>query len=131
MLPRANKTPGSFDIAVRLDDRCDAHLAVDTGGAHTLLSPGDARRLELLPTRLNFKQPTIFGDLKANEARLSSLTFGGQRVTDLSIRYLQQEHPNLPPHLGMDVLGNYRMLIDYPAGKLYLKPIATSDLRKK
>ena len=123
VLPRANRTPGSFDIRVRLNDQYDVNLAVDTGGAHTLISPGDARLLQLEPTRVSFKQASVFGSLKANEACMHTLTFGGQQVTDLTVRYLQQEHPNLPPHLGLDVLSRYRMLIDYPAHKLYLKPI--------
>lgn len=123
VLPRANKTPGSFDIAVRLNDQTDVNLAIDTGGAHTLLDIAQARLLELRPTRLGFRQPSVFGDLKANEARLSSLIFGGLRVSDLNVRYLQSPHPNLPPHLGLDVLARYRMLIDYPARKLYLKPV--------
>ncbi len=125
VLPRANKTPGSFDIAVRLNDQADVNLAVDTGGAHTLLDIAQARLLELRPTRLGFRQPSVFGDLKANEARLSALVFGGLRVSDLPVRYLQSPHPNLPPHLGLDVLTHYRMLIDYPARKLYLKPTKT------
>lgn len=46
----------------------------------------------------------------------------GMRVTNLSIHYLLEDHPNLPPHLGLDVLSHYRVLIDYPAKTLYLKP---------
>ena len=162
LLPRANRTPGSFDIRVRLNDSCDVSLAVDTGGAHTLLSISDARQLQLEPTRTDFKQPSIFGLLGANEAPLHSLSFRipqtsdsskprsqqsyltqqsdqkysqkdrieqneqklekGMRLTDLTIHYLLQDHPNLPPHLGLDVLSHYRVLIDYPAKTLYLKP---------
>ena len=129
-LPRANRTPGSFDVRVRLNDQRDVELAVDTGGAHTLISPGDARLLQLEPTRVSFKQPSIFGTLKANEARLRSLTFGSEHVMDMTVRYLQQEHPNLPPHLGLDVLSRYRMLIDYPANIIYLKPV-TQEPEKK
>jgi predicted aspartyl protease len=131
LLPRANDTPGRFDVRVRLDDQLDVTLSIDTGGAHTLIAPASARLLELEPTRTGFKQPSIFGEISTNEARLHSLSFGNQRVTDIPVRYLQQEHPNLPPHLGLDVLHNYRMLIDYPAHKLYLKPIATPSLPKK
>ena len=134
LLPRANDTPGRFDVRVRLDEQLDVTLSVDTGGAHTLIALDAARRLQLEPTRTGFKQPSIFGEVKVNEAHLRSLSFGNQRITGLPIRYLQQEHPNLPPHLGLDVLHNYRMLIDYPARKLYLKPnlppIATPALPK-
>lgn len=130
LLPRSNRTPGSFDVRVRLNDQCDVDLAVDTGGAHTLLSPGDARLLQLEPTRVSFKQPSVFGTLKANEANLHTLTFGGECVNDLTVRYLQQAHPNLPPHLGLDVLSRYRMLIDYPANKIYLKPLSQEPGKK-
>ena len=129
LLPRANDAPGRFDVRVRLDDRLDTTLSVDTGGAHTLIAPESARVLQLEPTRTGFKQASIFGNLKANEARLHSLAFGDQRLADFPVRYLQQEHPNLPPHLGLDVLHNYRMLIDYPARKLYLKHILKPDLK--
>ena len=130
LLPRAGDAPGRFDVRVRLDDRLDTTLSIDTGGAHTLIAPASARVLQLEPTRSGFKQASIFGDLKANEARLHSLAFGNQRFTDFPVCYLQQEHPNLPAHLGLDVLHNYRMLIDYPARKLYLKPILKSDLNR-
>ena len=125
--PQANRTPGSFDIAVRLNDRLDVTLAIDTGGAHTLLDIADARRLNLAPARLGFRQPTVFGDLKANEASLPTLAFAGLRVSGLSVRYLLTPHPNLPPHLGLDVLAHYRLLLDYPARKCYLKPIDAKD----
>ena len=123
-LPRANKTPGSFDIQVRLSNargQRDVTLAVDTGGARTLIAPQDARALDLEPTCIALPQRSIFGSLKVNEATLQTLEVGGLRLSDLSVRYLTQDHPNMPPHLGLDVLSRYRLLIDYPAKMLYLK----------
>lgn len=122
--PRANKTPGSFDITVRLRSPRglrDVTLAVDTGGARTLIAPQDARALDLEPTRIALPQRSIFGSLKVNEAALQTLEIGGLRLSDFPVRYLTQEHPNMPPHLGLDVLSHYRLLIDYPAKTLYLK----------
>ena len=123
-IPRVNKTPGSFDIRVRLrSERAqrDVTLAVDTGGTRTLISPQDARALDLEPTRVALPQRSIFGNLKVNEATLQSLEFGDSRLPGFPVRYLTEEHPNMPPHLGLDVLSHYRLLIDYPANMLYLK----------
>ena len=39
LLPRANDAPGRFDVRVRLDDRLDTTLSVDTGGARHSDSP--------------------------------------------------------------------------------------------
>ncbi len=124
-LPRANKTPESFDVRVRLSSprgQRDVTLAIDTGGTRTLIAPQDARALELEPTRIAVPQRTVFGNLKANEAKIPALEFGSIRISDLPVRYLVQEHPNMPPHLGLDVLSHYRLLLDYPANRLYLKP---------
>ena len=122
--PRANKTAGSFDIAVRLRSsrgQRDVTLVVDTGGARTLIAPQDARALDLEPSRIALPQRSVFGNLKVNEATLQTLEIGGLRLPNFPVRYLTQEHPNMPPHLGLDVLSHYRLLIDYPAKMLYLK----------
>ena len=58
-LPRDGDAPGRFDVRVRLDDRLDTTLSVDTGGAHTLIAPASARVLQLEPTRTGFKQASI------------------------------------------------------------------------
>ncbi len=113
---RYSGTPAQSERAQR-----DVTLAVDTGGARTLISPQDARALDLEPTRIALPQRSIFGNLKVNEATLQALEFGGLRLPNFPVRYLAQEHPNMPPHLGFDVLSHYRLLIDYPANMLYLK----------
>jgi hypothetical protein len=61
---------------------------------------------------------------------LSSLTLGGLKLTDVpvlstdnlatTVQDTRKKDP--PPILGMDILKNYRVLIDFPGRMMYLQP---------
>ena len=55
------------------------------------------------------------------------MTIGGERLSDVEVRYADKEHPYNDPHLAFDILGQYRLLIDYPARLAYLKKPDASD----
>lgn len=97
-----------------------ADLLVDTGGERTGIPRLDAQALSLSPLR-QLPQAGFSGTFMDNEAMLSTLVLGDLRLTRLLVTYgITSDHT---PRLGLDILSGYKVLLDFPAKKMYLQPI--------
>jgi len=110
-------------------DRVKEDLLVDTGGAGTLLSEGTARQLNLQPISDSHYSPTFFGNIVVRQAYLPTLFLGSLSVNNLRLGYTPNISEAFETHIGLDVLSQFRVLLDYKQKTMYLKPI--TDLHTK
>lgn len=101
-------------------------LLLDTGNDTTAISEPVARRLALKPTTTQAGSD-ITGDYTKAVSWLSSLRCGGLILSDLlvdspEVSSIERTRPGFDPRLGLDVLVNYDVLLDFPHRKMYLKP---------
>lgn len=105
------------------NDQVQESLLVDTGGAGTLISEGTARQLKLQPISDSHYSPTLFGNIVVRQAYLPTLFLGSLSVNNLRLRYTPDISEAFRTHIGLDVLSQFRVLLDYKQKKMYLKPI--------
>jgi hypothetical protein len=115
-------TLGQFKIMVRLNNRINVDLKIDTGSNDTRIPTQVARQLKLLPTQRNILYQSVYGPIQSEEAHLDSLALGPILIRSQNVSYSTKQNKPALDHLGLDILSHFRMLIDFPAHKLYLKP---------
>jgi predicted aspartyl protease len=95
-------------------------LEVDTGSKVTTIPRDAAQALSLKPEGEQPVAGGTSGDRVLDRSTVSSLSLGDIRVLDRPVLYPDKgDYPSL---LGMDILKGYKILIDYPARKVYLMP---------
>jgi len=104
-------------------ERVQENLLVDTGAAGTIISERTARQLKLQPISDNHYSPTLFGNIVVRQTDLPTLSLGSLSVNNLRLRYTQGLSASFPTYIGLDVLSQFRVLLDYKQKKMYLKPI--------
>lgn len=72
-------------LPVRIADSIEAEFLLDTGLGFNLVSPQLAKKLELESTPNHKVRPVTGGELDLSFARLSSLTVGNQRESDVEV----------------------------------------------
>lgn len=100
-------------------------LRVDIGANETRISERLVKQLAL-KTVSQQKESTLFGDdtvdaVRVEEMQLGDLTLWDHPVTTIA-KVMLTKTVAASPLLGLDVLSGYRVLMDFPAGKLYLQP---------
>ena len=103
-------------------------MLVDTGSDTTSVSDVLARQLDL---KAIFKVGTsnLDGNSVVSKTSVPLLHLGGLALTDQPVN-IEPPLSTLPalllhdpsPKLGMDVLSSYRVLLDFPGGKVYIQP---------
>jgi predicted aspartyl protease len=112
-----------FSVPVLLNNgskTTQADLLVDTGSQVTVIPRAAAKELSLKPFGQRPLAGGTGGSMQANQAQVSSLSLGGIRLTDVPVLY-----PDRKDHvaiLGMDILKNYRVLLDFPGRMMYIQP---------
>ncbi len=99
-------------------------LLVDSGSNATFVSDQTRRKLNLQTLGIGVFTG-IEGQSTASDIWLPSLVCGTLKLSDLLVHSAVQ--PDLPQSvsiLGLDVLANYDVLLDFPHQKMYLKPRA-------
>lgn len=95
-------------------------LLLDTGSQLTAIPHYTAQELSLAPLR-RISQAGLAGSFGVYEARLQTFELGGLRLTGTQVTYSSDTSDHIP-RLGLDILSGYRMLMDFPAKKMYLQP---------
>ncbi len=102
---------------------------LDTGRASTVVSAAFAKALGLKKksgTSIN----TLYNSAKGSAGNLPKLSLAGVECSDVSVRWYAKDTKSSIPILGMELLSRFRVLIDYPAKKLYLKPVESAPETK-
>ena len=102
------------------------NLLVDTGSDITNISENLAEKLDM----------KVLGEKKSKTAHglvVSATTVADElSLGDLTMRtfplVIRPSLQRLPPSLGMDILSGYRVLMDFPGGKMYLQPNAAAAI---
>ena len=111
-------------VRVRFNDAEEEDLVIDTGAADTMVSSELAAKLKLRSSAQGSKDFILGKSVKVNKAKVSTLKFGNNTLNNLTVKYPQDvKEKNYCPHLGLDVLTKFRVLLDIPGKKLYIKPI--------
>lgn len=96
-------------------------MRLDTGSFRTGISAGSAKALVLAPGRKQ-ELMSAYGKRRVVRTKLPKLSIGPFCAEQLEIDYPDNDKFDMPPLLGLDFLAKYRILIDYPNKKLFLKP---------
>ena len=97
----------------------DADLLVDTGSNTTGISTVLAEKLHLNATDLGV-QHDVYTTKVVGMGQVDILHLGDLTLRDVPIT-VRAASESLPSLLGMDILSSYRVLIDFPAKKMYLQ----------
>lgn len=97
-------------------------LLIDTGAPQTSISTALARHLGLKPMT-HRESGSLSGIRKVTVSRIPSVRIGALEVPDFPVEYMEDEKRQYRPVLGEDVLSRFRILIDVPGRKMYLKPV--------
>ncbi len=100
-------------------------LLVDTGSAVTIIPTSAARQLELRATVQGGTAHSASGTTPVDQAWLPTILIGAARLTgEVQVAYAEH-HPlvDFSSNLGLNVLTQFYILIDYPGKTMYLQPV--------
>ena len=100
--------------------KANEDLVVDTGADHTYVSQQLAKQVNLKVHNIQGAK-TIYGIGVVAETTTDELSLGDLTLRDFPLT-IQPVSGQEPPVLGMDILSGYRVLMDFPAKKMYLQP---------
>ncbi len=131
VIPIVQQDIGWFAQAIFTDGGLSGtgSLLVDTGAAFSGVSLPLAQRLQL-KTLGQEKQINADGTNVVSRTSVSSLVVGSLALSNVSM--LVHPTPKGDPSLhvadpsssiGMDILSKYRVMLDFPGGKMYLQPL--------
>lgn len=114
-----------YSVPVKLNDCVTDDLLLDTGAGVTTISQEAASKLQLKPSRTDKAFPSFEAKMPLHFATLQTFRIGRMALLDFELGYGERQGPGAGQGvLGQTVLSRFRMLVDMPAKKLYLKPIA-------
>jgi predicted aspartyl protease len=125
------RTPGDMPLlylTAKLNGEADEKMILDTGSATSYISSSIAQKLKLTAIHTVKDHPTFGGKALIRLAKLDTLQLGSLRMIDQMVGFGEGESDGLiSPIIGLDILRNFRVLIDIPGKKLYLKARARSS----
>lgn len=107
-------------------------MVLETGASSSYISGDMAKRIHLTPQSHG---PTsgYNGPISTSDATVSSFQFGEITLADLSVSYVDKPKIASAANnniLGLDVLSSFRVLLDYPASKIYFRLLPQEDAPK-
>ena len=120
-------TPGRHIVVEAVvNGSTSAKLYLDTGAAHTLMSPRVLRAAGVSPDRDGVKIETrgIIADAKTEMYRVAidSLEIGDARVGRMLVSSYDMDMPDVDGLLGQDFLGLFKITIDAARGVVTIAP---------
>ena len=116
-----------FKVKVGLNSSIVDEMFIDTGGGGTIISSETAEHLHTTDIGAVEELPMFGTVLKATSYGIDSLSIGPGKMFGITA-YVFKDPPDYIPAdvVGMDVLGNFNLLFDYPASKVYMRPSTRS-----
>ncbi len=112
-------------VTTRVNGSRDAHLILDTGASHTILSPDVAHDLGLLgdPASHLVTLNTAGGPVQAEMVRVESIRIAEAEVQNslAAIYALPDSPPGIDGLLGLTFLRQFQVTLDTAKGLLYLR----------
>jgi predicted aspartyl protease len=115
-------------VKVRVNDRGPFNFIFDTGASSSVITPSTAEAADIRPTGERPAAVGAGGRIKASLTKIKSLTLGSCSTRNLDVALMNLDHLEKPVGvrlggiIGYNFLRNYVVTIDYPAGRLFLKP---------
>ena len=95
---------------------------VDTGSYLTQISAKAANALGLSPTGVSIPYAALRKSQDVIPSRVGALQVGQIKLLDVSVGYPQKDDADgVGTVLGMDILSGYKVLLDFPAKKIYFQ----------
>ncbi|HEX7761591.1 MAG TPA: aspartyl protease family protein [Caulobacteraceae bacterium] len=122
VLIRAGADPSSrMSVPVRLNDQGPYTFVVDTGANRSVVAIEAAEALKL-PAGEPMAVHGIAGIESANTVMVSSLSVGEVRSSDLNLPILSTDHLGAQGLLGVDIMKNRHVVLDFVANALVIGP---------
>lgn len=125
---------GNFDYTCRVAFangavKAEEALSIETAGAQTVISAKTAAALHLKPKKPEEKRATVSGPIMWDQASIDHVSLGAATTSDsVTVAYPRKGFPpGTVPQLGLNVLTQYRFLLDFGGKKMYLKPFPVTD----
>jgi len=92
----------------------NSEVMVDTGAATTLVSAEFAEKIHLETSSESLiNVPAMFSDIPTKLGYASRMSIGHLKLEDINLHVEQVRHPGYPVTLGMDILRNYKISVDF------------------
>lgn len=123
---------GSFQysVPVRINDLFTVNSILDSGANASLVARPVAAHLGLQPLRVRASARTVHGEGAMHAASVEALAIGGGpavRPADGLMFWPRSSKDEGVTLLGLDVLSQFRVLIDFPAHRAYFLPLEEAD----
>lgn len=112
----------AYSAHVRINGTVGEDLLIDTGAARTIVSFSVARKLKLTSLG-DLTSFSVHDDHTDHLALVDKLDLGDFTTGATTLRYPAGEGGPLPPLLGMDLMMQHRVLMDFPAKIIYFLPV--------
>lgn len=111
----------NYAVAVGLDGKQESPFTVDTGSWYTTVPKEVTTQLQWTPLGLGELGGPAYGVFSAVGSIAHSLSIRGVTVTGTEIMSPEKDTVKLPAYLGLNVLSQYQLLLDYPQRTLYFQ----------
>lgn len=116
-LPTQNDRSGHLSVAVMVNGRGPFRFMVDTGADRSVLADTTVEALGL-PPRGAIMLAGIVRTIRTETAKVDSLAFGDQTHRDLTLPIVSRTLLQADGYLGLDVLDDRRVILDFTANQL-------------
>ncbi|MFN3653622.1 MAG: TIGR02281 family clan AA aspartic protease [Armatimonadota bacterium] len=128
-IPITRASGGLFWLLVNFGG-IEQAAVLDTGSSITFITGEMAEALRLKPDGLIEPYSSGFSAERLRRTRIPTIRIGPHTISGPEVAYLEGEGAASPITLGMNVLSQFRMLIDFPNRNLYLAPLTPPGQEK-
>jgi tetratricopeptide (TPR) repeat protein len=124
VLPPADSRLRGFSLQVRLNDKANASVMLDTGASGLTIS----RKLAEKAGAIRLSEHSLegvgnAGPAKGYEAWLDKVTVGEFEFHDCHVHVSPQENADYDGLIGTDLFDDFLVTVDFPGRKLHLEPL--------
>lgn len=117
-------------LPVTIDGAGPFGFIVDTGAEHTVISNELARTLNL-PQAGSARVVGVARETTVDLYRIDDLRLAGLAGAGVTVAALDEAHIGAPGMLGIDSMANHRILFDFLAQRMDIRPSTRAELRQR